>query len=514
MARINNSIRNLVTSLTGQFLTVILGFASRTVFINTLGEQYLGVNGLFGNIINMLSLSELGIGTAIIYSLYKPIADSNQKEIYLLMKFYKIAYRIIGLIVAVLGLLMTPFLTYLIKDMPPLVNIYLIFSLFLVQNLSSYFFFAYKSALLRAHQKQYIITVVGYVFVIISNIAQILVLYYLNNYLLYLLVVIIFQILQNFIISQKVNQMYPYINEKSKHRISKQKAQEILRNCYALFLLRINAIVLNATDNLVLSGFVGLSAVGLYSNYILITSHIRNILSLFYSSITASLGNLHTFGDTNHEVLVFQITNFLAFLFYGVASIGIFIAANPFIELWIGADFLLPMPFVFLLSIDLYLNGIKKVSTTFRDSMGLFLHAKYRPLVGAVINLVLSVVLVKPLGITGIILGTVIANLTTYFWLDPKIVFNKGFHRSSSIYYIKNGLYLLVLGVTGFLVYWLVPLIKLEGWLRVFALTVLCVALPSAIFLAVFWRQQETRYLVDLFKKLIWTRFKNTLLKK
>lgn len=500
MSRIKNSCKNLFTSAGGQLLVILLGFFTRSVFIGTLGTQYLGINGLFTNIVSMLSLADLGIGTAITFNLYKPILDNDKHKILLLMNLYKKVYIIIGFAILVLGICLIPILPYLIKGDISFINVNVIFILYLFQSVSSYMFFAYKSSLIKANQTEYIITGIGYFFTIVTNIMQILVLVVFNNFTLYIFTVIIFNILNNLAVAIKSDKLYPFIKEKTDEVLDKVEMKEIFKNCYAIFLYKVNAVVLNATDNLVLSAFIGLNIVGIYSNYLLIIKAIKSIFVIFYNAVTASLGNLHASSDVEYESFIFRVVNLMSFWMFGVASIGVFIAANGFISIWIGSDYKLHQNFVLLISLDLYMYGIQKALATFRTTMGLFQQAKYRPVFGIVINLVVSIILVQYFEINGVMLGTIIANLLTYSWLDPYIIYKHGFKESVKGYYIKNTIYFLAVVVAGGLSYSLSMSIKVSGVLFVITCGIISVVVPCLLFFILFGRTKEFVYIVSLAK--------------
>lgn len=505
MSRINNSIKNSISSMGGQLLTLILGYVSRSIFIKTLGAQYLGISGLFTNIISILSLSELGIGTAIIFNMYKPLAENDKHRIYILMKFYKTSYRIIGLAITILGCVLMPFLSKLIKSPPEFINLYLVFTLFLLQSVSSYFFYAYKSSLLRADQKAYIVTIIGYYFTLISNLIQIACLIIFKNYYYYLVIMILTNIIQNIVIARKNDAMYPYVNEKSNDKLTKSEMKEILKNCYALTLYQANYVVITATDNLVLSMYIGLDIVGKYSNYTLLTGNLKRILSMVFNSFNASLGNLHA--DTkislDKEVTVFFVANFISALLYGICAIGISVVANQFIEIWIGKVFILPQTFVLLLSIDLYFYGLQKVTALYRSTMGLFQQAKYRPLAGAIINIVVSIVLVVPLGINGVLIGTISAGLLTYSWFDPFILFEHGFNRSPLKYYMKNIQYLIIIVCSGLLTYVVAKVLPFHGLSYILIAGSLSILIPCIMFIICFGKTDEFHYICSVLKFVI-----------
>ena len=411
MSRINNSFKNVFFNVIGQILTLILSFVTRTVLIRTLGIEYAGINGLISSIISMLSLTELGIGTAIIYNLYQPLAVHNEEKIRILMKFYKTAYRIISIIITIAGIVVMPFLPVIIKDDVSFVNIYLVFGFYLLQTVSSYMLFAYKSGLLKADQKEYIISQIGYIFTIITNIIQIFILIVFKDYIWYIAAVVILNLLKNIVIAVTVDRLYPYIQKHEDKKLSKEERKETYKNCFAIFIYKINAVIVNATGNVVLSKFIGIVIVGLYSNYKLVMTSIKNIINIGFQSITSSLGNLHIDNNKEHEFLVFNAVNYLSAFCYGIFSVGTICVCNEFVKVWLGNEYLLSEEFVFLIAIDLYLYGLKKALEMFRTSMGLFQQAKYRPLIGIVLNVAFSLFFVQKMGIYGIVIANILADV-------------------------------------------------------------------------------------------------------
>jgi O-antigen/teichoic acid export membrane protein len=506
MSRVNNSFKNALSSTFGELLSIILKFITRSVFISALGTQFLGINGLFTNILTILSLSELGVGTAITYNLYKPIAEKDNEKIKILMKFYRQTYSAIGILVAILGLLLLPFLPLIIRDDLGIVNVNLIFIIYLMQSVSSYMFFAYKGALIKAQQKEYVINILGYYFSIATSIIQIVTLILIRNFTLYIFIVVLTNILKNLFVAIRVDRLYPYLKEKTEGSLSKDELKQIGENVFAILLYKINTVVLNATDNIVLSMFIGLNIVGLYSNYLLIITTIKAFLSKFYQAIGASVGDLHANDQKEHEYFIFRCLNFFTVYAYGIAAIGTFVTANIFISSWIGNIYTLSQSFVLLISIELYMSGINRLMITYRNSMGLFKQAKYRPVVGSVINLALSLYLVQFMGINGVIIGTIVANLLTYIWYDPYVVMKFGFSKPAFEYYsinIKYALTIIISGVTSYLVS---TTFQIQG-VRSFVVFGLFSVLISMFFMyLVFGRSPEYKYFVILVNRF-WRSF-------
>lgn len=489
MSRTRNSFKNIFTGVVGQFLTVVLSFLVRTVFIHTLSKEYLGINGLFTNILSVLSLAELGIGTSIVFHMYKPISENDQKKISALMSFYKEVYRYIGIIIGIIGLCLIPFLGVLIKDAPSNINIKFIFLLYIIQNVSSYLFFAYKKSLIEANQKNYQINLVSNTVLVVTSGIQIISLMIFHNYILYYVISILSTICQNIIISKICDTMYPYIN-KYQVKISESEKKYIFKDCFALSIYRINSIVLNATDNIILSSFIGLGVVALYSNYLLITKSIRKVIDVIFNSLTASIGNLYADNkNKKYSLDVFMQINYLSFIVNGIAAIGITIVINPFIEWWIGKDFLLSSVFVAIIGIDFYVVGMQRTRSVFRSGLGLFQQAKYRPLFGAIINVVLSIFLAKKYSIEGVVLATVIAGLLTYSWFDPLIILRDGFNEKPWNYYKTNISYFIVVVITYLICKVVVNSLNLKGFFGIIIFSIISVFISLLVFIVLFYKK-------------------------
>lgn len=504
MSRIGNSFKNVFFNVTGQILTLVLSFVTRTVLIKTLGIEYAGINGLISSIISMLSLTELGIGTAIIYNLYQPLAVHDEEKVRILMKFYKTAYRVISVVITGAGVIVMPFLPVIIKDDVSFVNIYLVFAFYLLQTVSSYMLFAYKSGLLKADQKEYIISQIGYVFTIITNIVQIFILIVFKDYIWYIATVVIFNLLKNVVVAFKVDQLYPYVKKREKKKLTKEERKETYKNCFAIFIYKINAVIVNATGNVILSKFIGIVIVGLYSNYKLVMTSIKNIINIGFQSITSSLGNLHVDGDREHEFLVFNAINYLSAFCYGIFSVGTISVCNQFVILWLGKDYLLSEWFVILLAVDLYLYGLKKALEMFRTSMGLFQQAKYRPLFGIILNVIFSLVFVQSMGIYGIIVANILADVLTFVWMDPYVIFKNSFQEySMTKFYLKLGLYTIITILSAIITKTLISIIPIEGFVALLVNGCLAVFITGLAFIVITSRLKEYKYLKQIFVAVI-----------
>jgi O-antigen/teichoic acid export membrane protein len=502
-SRTKNTILNFITGLGGKLLETGLNFISRSVFIYVLGKTYLGINGLFADILVMLSLTELGINTAIIVRLYRPLTEKDTKRVRLLMKFYGQAFTAIGSIILLLGLCVMPLLPYIIKDYDSLaelgINANFIFFLYLLQTVSSYLFFAYRTLIVTADQKNYKLSAFGYIFSFILCGTHIGVLLFTHNFVLYTVCDIAVKIIHNLVNAKIAKKLYPYAFEHETDTLDRKEIIDMFKDCGAIFIYKVNSVVLKATDNLVLSSFIGLSMVGTYSNYLMICRTIQVLLNRFYTSSSASVGNLYAVADTKTKYEFFKVMNYITVLFYGTACVGIASVANEFILNWIGSDYLIPQPFSVLIGIETLFVGLKTNLSQVQTNSGVFRQMWYRPVIGIIINLGVSVVLVRKYGICGVIIGTISADLFANFLVDPAVIHKYSFNNYMPVtdYYKKNILYLVILLAVGIVDYRLCLLILPNyGWLSVVIHTLICGISVPLVFLVLFWKSEEVNYLM------------------
>ncbi len=502
MSRTTNSIKNIQYAVAGQVFGLLAKFVSRLVFVRILSAEYLGIDGLFTNILSILSLAELGVGTAIVYSLYKPIAEDDIEKIKSLMDLFKKTYRIIGLVIMVLGLMLTPFLDYLIKEMPDVAYIRFIFVIFVLNSAVSYFY-SYKRFLIIANQKKYIATLYRYAVFVLMNVIQIIILVITGNYILFLLVEVLSTFFENLLVSRKADQLYPYLKEKNIDKLAKSEMTTIKKNVQALIFHRIGGVIVLGTDNLLISIFIGIVAVGTYSNYLLVLSSLMMIYSLIFESLTASVGNLGITQSKKKNTAVFEMINFLAFWIYGFSSIALWNLVNPFIELWLGPQFLFDMTIVTVLVVNFYLTGMRKSVKVFRDAHGLYWYDRYKSLVEAVINILVSIVLVNYLGIIGIFLGTMISTITTSFWVEPYVLYRHGLKTSVKPYFSAYGRYTLFTIVAALPTAYFCSFFKEAGFLYFVARAFICLIIPNLIFFIIFRKDINFLSLKGIGKNLI-----------
>lgn len=495
--RTRNSLLNITSGLIGQSLTLGLGFVVRTIFIYQLGATYLGVNGLFSNILTLFSFAELGFGQAIVFALYKPIANNDEEKISSLMALFRKVYTAMFFVVLVLGLSLYPFLDFFVKDVsviPYLGTIYLMY----VASSACTYLFAYKNTYIIAAQKNYVSNIITYFFSIGTAALQTIALLVFCNYFIFLGIQIASSILQNIAIAIKCNKMFPFLKKKEITPLSKEERNEIIKNVKALAVYKIGTLSLNATDNIIISKFVGILSVGYYSNYLLLSSSVNSILSTIFSNVTASIGNLNASDDNETKYKMFFIINMATFWLYSVVVITLFCCITPFIHVWIGDEYVLSNDVVFIMLFNIYIAGMLYSSFNYRQTMGLFRQGKIRPIISAIMNIGVSIWFAQYWGIAGVLWGTAITRLTTNGWFDPYIVFKRGFKRSPLPYFADYLFKAFIFFVTGALCFYVTSLISDDNFLQVLLKAIISFVLANAIYLVLFHRTSEFKYLKNV----------------
>lgn len=500
--RTEYSILNIVTGVGGYAVNTILGLICRMVFTRTLSADYLGISGLFTNILTMLSLAELGIGSAIVYALYKPLATDDKDKVASLVKFYGKCYQVIGLVVGAVGIAIMPFLNFLITKQPEIKeSLYLIYAIFLFNTASSYFF-SYRSSLIMAAQQNYIVTGVNYLITITQSVIQVVWLFATHEYIGYLLIQSAGTLIYNFTISYIATKKFPYIVGKNIKSIEKEEKKGLIRNVRALVIWKISGLLVNSTDNIIITYFSGLATVGLSSNYTLLSTTLNSLLNQLFNGITASVGNLNAIESKDKKISMFYSINLANFWMFGWAAIGICVVSTDIVNLLFGTKYILPDNIPFVIALNFYMVGMQNAVWTFKNTLGLFRPGRYLLILTAAINLICSIWMGQMWGLFGILFATAISRAFTNTWYDPYIVFKYGFGESVFPYYIRYFLYTGILVVTGAICYGVCSLIDFSGWINVILKFIVCCIVPNIIFTVCFYRTNEFKYFKTLFIKL------------
>lgn len=507
-SRTKNSIFNISSNLTVYIIKTILNFIARTVFIKVLGELYLGVNGLLSNVLSMLSLAELGISSAISFCLYKPLANGDVKKISSTMTYFKKVYRVIGLVVLFIGMILFFFLDKIIKEYDTIPQLNIIYLLYLINTVSTYYT-AYKEILITADQKAYKLTKINIVFTILLYALQIVSLLIFKNFIVYLVIQFFVQIVQKIATNIYVSKQYQEVDFNCKTKLDTITLGTIKKNVKAMMFHKIGDYCINGTDNIIISNMINVSTVGFYSNYNMIIVAINSIITMIYNNLTASFGNLLVKADKNKSLAIFKKIDFIGFVLYSFCGIMFACLVSPFIKIWIGEKYILQGITVMLIAFSFFFTGMRVACTTVRNAGGLYNEDKWVPLIQSIVNLVFSVVLAKYIGLNGVILGTIISSIIPNFYrtfILYKMVFKEKYTKYLINYYFR---YLIFFVVVLLISFWIINLINIGGVIGIL-LKAFSVFLIYSIFLfIVFKKFEEFNYIIEIINKL-----KNKIIKR
>lgn len=497
--RMKKSMKNVSIAFSSHIVYIVLSFVVRTIFIKQMGNDYLSLQGLFTNIVLLLSFAELGIGTAIIYNLYKPLVDKNHEEIASLLMFYKSSYRYIRIAIVLISALVMFFLRFFIKGIDEGINYYPLYILFVFNTYFSYVF-SYKKTLLIADEKNYIVILIDKGFFLFQSICQCVVLIAYKNYYAFLLIQIFFTLLTNIISSNYVDRKYLYLKQYKSSKLSAEKVKQLLGNVKSILFYKIGAVLLNSTDNLLISSLIKTTVVGVYSNYSMIINAVNGILMQACNSMAATIGQYNISNDGEKSEKIFNELFFITYWIFGICSICLAVILNPFIQLWLGNDYLLDSVIVHVVTIVFYVSGINQIPSLFRTSYGIFKKAWFVPIEATLINIILSIILGKIFGLVGIFIATVIAKEFTFNIVDPYLIYKFGFKMKPYKFYIKRIIYFGILIVNYFICNTLYNAVNTEGFL-LFMLKAICIFIISNLFLCVvYYRDKNFK---SLMKRII-----------
>lgn len=499
--RTKYSIINMIVSIVNNFITLIAGYILQIVFVKTLGAEYLGVNGLFSNIITFLGLIELGVGTAIVYHLYKPVAENNEKEIAKLIRYYKKCYIIIAIIVLIIGISIMPFLPSIVGKISISENLNLIYLLILSEVVSSYLL-SYKRTILYVNQKNYVANIFHIAYTIILNTIEILILITTKNFILYLLLKTIFKIAENLIISLYVDKNYKYIKLYNKYKIDDITKKDINKKVKALFTHKIGGYVVNGTDNILISKFFGIINVGIYSNYYLVTFGVSSLLSQIFLSVKASVGNLLVLENKEKCFDIYKKLNLANYWLYSICSIGFFLIIQPFIKFSYGSNYLFSISIVYAITFNFYLQGMRQSVAVYKEAAGIFYEDRYIPIIESIANIILSIVLAKYFGIIGIFLGTFLSGLLIHFYSYPAIVFPKVFDKKYSDYMILFLKQLVFFSISIIMINYINNLYIFDNnFIEFIKSGIIVIVLYNIIFILIYKKTPEFKYFISLIRK-------------
>lgn len=429
--RIFNSSRNIIVAIIFQAAVAILSFVERNNFVSYLTADYLGLSNLFTSVLSVLSVAELGIGTALGYCLYLPLAENNTERIRSIMKYLSHLYKMIGSIILLIGVILIPFLRFLIKsDTINLTYIYKTYSIYLLGSSFAYFF-SYKSILVDSNQEQYVSTAILSASTLIQYTIQIFILKYYQNFTLYILTYSICNVTKYIVISILVNKKFPYIKSKNKiEQLPKDIKNKLKKDIKALFFHKIGGAVIGSSDSLIISTLFGLTILGIYANYQLITIGVASGVAIFYGSITASIGNIIATEPKEKTLQYFYTISHHYLLAIGALCGTLILVFTDLINLLFSKAQTFGMSTIIFLGISQYAYYSRRITLTFESGYGIYWEDRFKPLFEVFVNILASVILAKFMGLNGVILGTILSNIGGPLWIEIKVLFKHGFQHS------------------------------------------------------------------------------------
>lgn len=499
--RTRNASRNIFFGVILKVYQILVPFLMRTAMIYLMDVQYLGLNSLFASVFQVLNLAELGVGSAMVYSMYKPIAEDDDTTICALMKLYRTYYRVIGLVIAVIGCSLTPFIPHLIKsDVPSGINIYILYYLNLAATVLSYWLFAYKNSIFQAHQRNDVVYKVTLLTSTIQYGLQLFVLLAFHNYYLYVIVALATQALNNIVTAVYADRLYPQF--KPKGVVSAEERNKITRKIKDLFFIKIGSVVVDSVDTIVISAFLGLTSLAIYQNYFYIMNSVYGMIGIVFASITAGVGNslLTESQEKNYndlKTLTFLMSSILCFCC--TCFVGLY---QTFMKLWVGNQLMLDFPFVILICIYFYVRLTASIWNVSKDAAGLWHTDRYRALIAATVNLVLNLAMVKYIGLYGILLSTIISVL---FISCPWILHNifKYVYRQRPWRYLFQIVkYLFCTVICCVLNHYICTMLSFEGITGLMVYAVISIVVFS-LYLIIFCKSEEMKNSMILVKKIL-----------
>ncbi|WP_026489090.1 lipopolysaccharide biosynthesis protein [Butyrivibrio sp. XBB1001] len=504
MGRVQSAKKNIFFGVVGQMSTVLLTFILRTLFTRYLSKELLGVNSIYSDVLSFLNMAELGIGTALNFSLYEPVVKGDREKIKSYMQMYRKAYHVIAAVVAVMGICLAPFLKYILKNPGYTIReLTIYYFIFLFNTVTSYFV-TYKYSLANAEQKNYIQTNIFTITKIIVTFLQIIVVAVFKNFLLFLLTDTVVQLIQKIFAARYLDKMYPYLREKNVQKLSKEEHDTVWTKTKALIFLKVGDVARLQTDSIIISSFIEVGYAGIVNNYNLVINSVASFANILFNSVISSFGNLIATESKDKQYGMFKVYKFVEAWVYGFTSVGFMVLLSPLIRIWFGDDWVMPAAAVYLILFDYYFKGERIILSNFKTAAGVFEQDKYIPFIQGIVNLILSIALVQtPLGITGIYIGTIISGLIANF-VKPVIIYRVCFDRNAVEFFLDSAKYLVSLVAVLALCNYIGSIVMADLNLFTFALMIIIVSVIfNAAYLLLYCRTEEFKYLFEKVKTAV-----------
>ena len=504
--RTEYAIKNIKFTILAQILNILLNFITRSIFLRTLGIEYLGIEGLFTNVLTLLSMAEMGVGSAVAYSLYAPIAENDYNKIYAILKYFSKIYTVIAITIFSFGSFISLTLDFWIKKPATVdVNLQFVFFLFLLNTSVSYLY-AHKKTFIIALQKSYLVTTVHQILRTTILIFQTFILLKTQNYYLYLLLQIGFTLIENITIHVLSLHICP-LKKANLKCLTKQEVNKIYSNIKALFKYKIASSILNGTDNIIISRYIGISSVGILINYVTITNLINGLIGQIFDSLTATIGNLNTTESTQKQYHLFKNLFWINAWIYSYIFVILFFLFNPFLDLWLGTSYHFPITTVITIISSLYLNGIHTPLYIYRSTLGFFVYGQNIAILAAVLNIVLSIIVAPHMGVSGVLLVTIFVRLLLINLVDAFLVFNKNFRLSFLHYYLMNIPFIVIIIFSIITCLYLSKFVCTDGILNILFLLCICTIIYHFYMVLYICIHKEFRQFIIKLKTILFNNF-------
>ncbi|MBQ2986133.1 MAG: hypothetical protein IJE23_01480 [Tyzzerella sp.] len=493
-SRSEKAVKNVTMGLLSKAVVLVLGFIDRKFFITILGEELLGINGLFSNILLMLSLAEMGLTNVMVLSYYEPLEKHDYEKLSSLTAFYKKIYNTIAVVIALIGVILIPFLKYIVKLENPIENMVLIYLIFLANTVFSYLFI-YKSTILTADQNGHIVTKTQMKFDLLRQVVQIIVLLVFNNIISYLVVKIMFVLFNNLYLMRCVDKTYPFLDLKHAEKLSKSERKNIASTIKSGFIYKISSVLLNGTDNIIISALIGTVWVGMIANYDTVITSITAFIVIIFTSLTSSLGNLNVSAEPKKKMEIFDVVLFAGFWIALIVVPCCCIMMDDLVALWLGEKYVLDDGILYAKLGMMYLSCTLNPIFSFREATGLFRKTKYMIFAGAIVNIILSLVLGKIMGVSGVLFASIMAMLVTYIWYEPVVLYREHFDSSPFIYFGKHLVNLIKLVSVVIIATILVDWLQANNWIMLFVKASFCFITVFALSFILMFKSREFVYI-------------------
>ena len=497
--RTKNAKRNIAFGLLNKVVTLIFPFVIRMVLIRTLGAEYLGLGSLFKSILHVLNLTELGFSSAVVYSMYKPVADDDKETLCAILNFYRKVYLAVGLFIAAIGAALIPFLPKLIKgSYPSDINIYVLYLFYLCGTVLSYLLFAYKNSLIRAYQRADVISKINTAVHFVIYTVQLVIIIHTKNYYLYVSMLIASAVIKNICTQIFSKKMFPDII--CKGSIDSKTKREIKVKVTGLFITKVCHVTRNTFDSIFISAFLGLTLTAIYNNYYYIMHAVLAIFAIVSPSILSGVGNSIITDSQEKNYSDMKKFNFIYMWLAGCCTVCLLCLYQPFTKIAFGKDMMFPFPVVILFCVYFYVLKMGDIRAIYSDACGLWWENRWRNILEALANLVLNFIFGKLWGVYGIISATLISLFFINFLWGSTIVYKHYFTKIKiSEYYLLHLLYASITLVACIISYFVCSAIPLTGILGLATKALVCLIIPNSLYLLCYFKtasfKQAYRYL-------------------